>query len=63
MNDRERTIAGLTAMMLDHADEPITGACPHCRRHYCQPYAEARAELSFYGVDVDATLRAVERAL
>jgi hypothetical protein len=62
MNDRERTVAGLTAMMLDHADDPITGACPHCRRHYCPPYAEARAELSFYGVRLDGTANVVERA-
>lgn len=59
MDHRERTITGLTAMLRDHADDPVTGACPHCRRHYCAVFAEAKAELLFMGVRLD---EAAERA-
>lgn len=51
-----RTIAGLTATLHAHTDDPATGRCRHCGRRYCPPYAEARAELSYLGVDVAAEL-------
>lgn len=54
MNDRERTIAGLRRILADHADDPNTGACRHCRLHYCPMYAEAQAELTLLGIDLVA---------